>query len=87
MRNRALVAFVISVVLAVFAWTILSNATDTALSRLDRIDAVRAYCDSLYAEARNEGDSLRIMDMPLRDTIDARSDEAMKTCGSLKGPG
>ena len=82
-RNRALVVLLVTIVLGAGAWFLLGRAADSGIDRLARIDRVRAYCDSLKATVANQNDSIRVSRAPVRDTVDAQSDKAIRTCGDL----
>ena len=85
-RKRAIVILLITIMLAALAWILLGRATDAGLDRLAAIDRVRASCDSLWARAVSHDDTGRVAATPLRDTIDAQSDNALRTCGDLGKP-
>lgn len=82
-RNRALIVLSVTVLLAVVAWLLLQRATDAGLHRLELLDGVRAQCDSLRARARSADESLRVVMTALKDTIDPKSNDALRSCGDL----
>jgi hypothetical protein len=82
-RNRAISVLLVTLFLGVASWLLIGKATKAGISRLEAIDRARAQCDSLYATARGRGDSANVDAQALRDTVDARSSNAMKTCGDL----
>lgn len=82
-RRRALVVLAITLALAVIAWLFLRRATEAGLDRLALLDRARMQCDSLYAFARHSEDSIRVSMTALTDTIDPRSNDAIRTCGDL----
>ena len=83
-RRGALIALAVAVVLGVSTWFGLSLAADKGLDRLARIDRLRAGCDSAWGNSRTRADSLRVDTRALSDTIDPRSNAALKVCGSLR---
>ncbi len=85
-RTKALTALALTVAVAIGAWFFMQSITVSGLSRLERIDIVRAYCDSIFKTSVSETDSQRIRAIGLPDTIDPRSKKALSTCGSLEIP-
>ncbi len=83
-RRGALIALAVAVVLGIGTWFGLSFAADKGLDRLARIDRLRAGCDSAWSSSRTRADSLRVNTRALSDTIDPRSNAALKVCGSLR---
>lgn len=83
-RRAALFGLGVAGLLAIGAWFGLSRAADSGIDRLARIDALRDRCDSLWSAARSKSDTLRIDAKALADTIDPRSNAALKQCGSLR---
>jgi hypothetical protein len=82
-RNRALIVLLVTLILGAGAWFLLGRAADSGIDRLARIDGIRAYCDALMATAANQNDTGRVLRSPVRDTVDAQSDKAIRTCGDL----
>lgn len=83
-RRAALIGLGVAGLLAIGTWFGLSRAADSGIDRLARIDALRGRCTSLWRVARTKSDTLRIDAMALPDTIDRRSNAALKQCGSLR---
>ena len=83
-RRTALIGLGVAGLLAIGTWFGLSRAAESGIDRLARIDALRGRCNSLWSAARTKSDTLRIDAMALPDTIDPRSNAALKRCGSLR---
>ena len=83
-RTRALLALGLSVAIAGAAWFALYRAADAGVSRLARIDRVRATCDSGWANARTDRDTAIVDGRALADTIDAGSEAQLAQCGDLR---
>jgi hypothetical protein len=83
-RAVALAGLVATLVLAVVGWVWLSRAADGGVSRLARIDTVRAECETLWRGARAFTDTQAVDRVALRDTIDPLSDDALMQCGDLR---
>lgn len=82
----ALASLVFALVLAVAAWFGFGRAAEKGVERLARLDAMRAYCQPFYAQARDRNDTIRVDRAPLPDTIDAGSKDAFDRCGDFRGP-
>ncbi len=83
-RARALTGLVLAMALGIGTWIFLTRAADAGLARLARIDAVRAGCEPLWAQARTLEDTLRADNTALPDTIDPRSSASLKRCADLR---
>lgn len=82
----ALGSLALALVLAVVAWFGFGRAAEKGVQRLERLDAMRAYCQPFYARARDRNDTIRVDRAPLPDTIDAGSKDAFDRCGDFRGP-
>lgn len=83
-RTKALVGLVVAVAFGIAAWYGLSMATQRAIDRLAAIDRVRGTCDTSWRAAHNRADTLLVDAIPLKDTIDSHSDQALEQCGDLR---
>ncbi len=83
-RRRALIGLGFTLALGIGSWLFLARAADAGIERLARIDVVRASCDARWAQAITQSDTMRVNDIPLADTIDAKSSAALKRCGDLR---
>jgi hypothetical protein len=84
LRTKALVALGVACLAALGGWWFLSTATQRGVARLAAIDRVRGQCDSAWRVARSHPETLLVDGMALRDTIDARSENALMQCGDLR---
>jgi hypothetical protein len=82
----ALGSVVFAVVVGVGAWYWFGRAADAGVRRLERLDAMRAFCQPFYAQARDRNDTIRVDRAPLPDTIDAGSKDAFDRCGDFRPP-
>jgi hypothetical protein len=85
-RLAALITLAATMIVGVAAWIWFGRAADAGVERLARIDMVRTLCQGYYAQATNANDSMRVDRLPLPDTIDAGSKDAIDRCGDLRGP-
>lgn len=85
-RTKALIALVVTLVLAIGTWYGLSVATDSGLARLEAIDRGVAQCEALWSAARTRDDSARVDHTRLHDVIDAQSATALTECADLRAP-
>ena len=83
MRTKALVALAVAVLIGVFGWIWLSRVMDSGVERLDAIDRARADCERAWNAATNRAETLAVDRMALKDTIDPRSNAALRRCGDL----
>lgn len=67
-------------------WYWFGRAADIGVKRLERLDAMRAYCGAFYAQALDRNDTMRVDRAPITDTIDAGSKDAFDRCGDFRGP-
>lgn len=86
-RTKALIALGVAVIVAVGAWMGLNAATERATARLAAIDRARSICSLSWDSARTRAETLMVDRIPLRDTIDAKSEDALTRCGSLRSAG
>ena len=86
MRTRALVGLGFAVAVGIVAWIWLSRATQSGIDRLAAIDRVRAECEAAWNTATTKAESLAVDRIALKDTIDARSNAALRKCGDLHPP-
>lgn len=85
-RTKALVALVVTLVLAMSTWYWLAVATESGLARLEAIDRGVAQCEALWSAARSREDSARVDHTRLHDVIDAQSATALTECADLRAP-
>lgn len=83
-RKRAIAVLGITIVLAIVTWFLLARASESGLERLARLERVKTLCDSLFATARSETESLRVVHTPLPDTIDPQSRNGIRECGDTR---
>ena len=86
-RNVALITLGIAFLIAILTWIGLSNAADSGVARLARIDQARAACDSGWSRARSFNDTVAIDMSSLSDTIDPGSSAELSRCGHLRRNG
>ena len=84
MRTKALVGLGVAVLISIAGWFWLSRAAQSGLERIATIERVRSECERAWGLARTEAETLNVDRMPLPDTIDARSESAMRRCGDLR---
>lgn len=85
-KAAALATVVLAAAVGVASWFWFGRAADTGVERLARIDKMRTLCTGYYAQARDRSDSMRVDRLPLPDTIDPSSSDAMDRCGDMRGP-
>ena len=84
MRTKALVGLGVAVLLGIAGWFWLSRATQAGVDRLAAIERARAECVRAWSAATTHEETLTVDRVALVDTIDARSDRAMRRCGDLR---
>ncbi|MBL0939070.1 MAG: hypothetical protein IBJ03_09250 [Gemmatimonadaceae bacterium] len=85
-RAAALATVGLAAAVGIGAWFWFGRATEVGVERLERIDKMRSLCTGYYAQARDRSDSMRVDRLPLPDTIDPSSSDAMDRCGDMRGP-
>ena len=84
MRTRALIGLGVAILISMAGWVWLSRTAEAGLARLATIERVRAECERAWSGATNNAETLRVDRLPLKDTVDARSDAALRRCGDLR---
>ena len=84
MRTRALIGLGFAVLIGIAGWIWLSRVMQGGVDRLAAIDRVRAECERAWSGARNHEETLSVDRIALSDTIDAKSDAALRRCGDLR---
>lgn len=84
MRIKALTGLGVAVVLAIVGWWWLSRATDAGIERLAAIERARAECTRAWGLAATRAETLNVDHTPLADTIDAKSQGALRRCGDMR---
>ncbi|MCA2983182.1 hypothetical protein [Gemmatimonas sp.] len=82
----AIGSLLLAVGVGVGAWYWFGRAADAGVRRLERLDAMRAYCERFYAQARDRNDTMRVDRAAVPDTVDAGSKDAFDRCGDFRGP-
>ncbi|MFY7922530.1 MAG: hypothetical protein ACOVSI_08955 [Gemmatimonas sp.] len=83
----ALGSLALALVVGGLSWYWFGRAADLGVERLERLDAMRAYCAGFYAQALDRNDTMRVDRAPIPDTIDAGSKDAFDRCGDFRSPG
>ena len=84
MRTKALVALGVAILISIAGWFWLSRAAQSGLERLGAIERARAECERAWSAATTQAETLRVDRIALKDTIDARSEKAMRRCGDMR---
>ncbi|MBP6773375.1 MAG: hypothetical protein KA154_10280 [Gemmatimonadaceae bacterium] len=87
LRTKALIAMVVAICAGAAGWYGFSTAAQRGIDRLAAIDKGRATCAISWAAARTRAESLMVDGIALADTIDPRSEEALRECGDLRDKG
>ena len=84
MRTRALVGLGFAILISVAGWVWLSRKAEAGLARLAAIERLRSECERSWSGATNHAETLSVDRIALKDTIDARSNAALRRCGDLR---
>jgi len=84
MRTKALIGLGVAVLISIAGWFWLSRAAQAGLERIAAIERVRTECERAWSAARTNEETLTVDRFALKDTIDARSDAALRRCGDLR---
>ena len=84
MRTRALVGLGVAILISIAGRGWLSRAAQSGIERLAAIERARTECERAWSAARTNAETLTVDRIALKDTIDARSDAALRRCGDLR---
>lgn len=84
MRTKALLGLGVAVALSIAAWIGLSRATTSGVERIAAIERARDQCTRAWSAAKSRAETLQVDKIALPDTIDPRSEGALRQCGDLR---
>lgn len=84
MRTKALVGLGFAMLFGIAGWFWLSRAAQAGVERIAAIEQARTECERAWSAARSHEETLTVDRIALKDTIDARSESALRRCGDLR---